>query len=62
MKVSELLDTLQSEHKFHHKYNYAVKVVVDKVGVFDIKDIDISIDSDYNEVYINAVEENKGNE
>ena len=61
MKVNELLETLQREHKFHHKYNYVVKVVIDKVGVFDIKDIDISIDSDYNEVYINAVEE-KGNE
>tara|TARA_R100001129_G_scaffold107190_1_gene73380 strand:+ start:223 stop:414 length:192 start_codon:yes stop_codon:yes gene_type:complete len=62
MKVNELLDILQTESKFHHKYNYVVKVVIDKVGVFDIKDIDISIDADYNEVYINAVEENKGND
>tara|TARA_R100001443_G_scaffold116813_1_gene138610 strand:- start:1254 stop:1703 length:450 start_codon:yes stop_codon:yes gene_type:complete len=52
MKVSELLDILQAERKFHHKYNYVVKVVVDKVGVFDIKDIDVSIDADYNEIYI----------
>ena len=61
MKVNELLDILQTESKFHHKYNYGVKVVVDKVGVFNIKDIEIGIDADYNEVYINAVEE-KGNE
>ena len=61
MKVNELLETLQREHKFHHKYNYDVKVVIDKVGVFDIKDIYVSIDADYNEIYINAVEE-KGNE
>ena len=61
MKVNELLDILQTESKFHHKYNYVVKVVVDKVGVFNIKDIEIGIDADYNEVYINAVEE-KGNE
>ena len=61
MKVNELLDILQTESKFHHKYNYVVKVVVDKVGVFNIKDIEIGIDADYNEGYINAVEE-KGNE
>ena len=61
MKVSELLDTIYDEILQAERNNYAVKVVIDKVGVFDIKDIDISIDSDYNEVYINAVEE-KGNE
>ena len=51
MKVNELLSSITRLLKFH-----------DKVGVFDIKDIDISIDADYNEVYINAVEENKGND
>ena len=56
-KVNELLETLQRAHKFHHKYNYDVKVVIDKVGVFDIIDIDVSIDADYNEIYINAVKE-----
>ena len=60
MKVNELLETLQSIGGIDVN-TIDCKVVIDKVGVFDIKDIDVSIDADYNEVYINAVEE-KGNE
>jgi len=59
MKVSELLNILQKENGYF--YDDTIKVVVDKVGVFNIKDIEIGIDADYNEVYINVVEE-KGNE
>ena len=60
MKVNELLETLQSIDGIDVN-TIDCKVVIDKVGVFDIKDIDVSIDADYNEIYINAVEE-KGNE
>ena len=60
MKVNELLETLQSIDGIDVNL-IDCKVVIDKVGVFNIKDIDVSIDADYNEVYINAVEE-KGNE